>query len=337
MSNKPNVYMGGPLVNHDDEIKQAQAFVETGKRNQQVLLVSGMHGNEQNAVLASIGVVSSCVWSDIDVSYILGLNRNGLLRSVRDFAPVDNKPVTDMNRVFNVLTDKDFPSPEDMRDGIVPVISKSDIVVDVHNSPSCSNMVVIDNNEYAANIVRFCLAHGIQYYVANKSNPGTLKQYAFRMNKLGFTVELNGMTIGPLHGKVIASQREFLINLLAALNTTTVAEIKGLPCELIPYEKATREIYNCGGYGIVEFDERVFAGDMNAELFRKGETFAHIIDMESHESRELKMPCEGWVIDIDAAVDSKTDSSIFAVPGKAICTIQPKINYTDLPVHKAEA
>lgn len=337
MSNKPNVYIGGPLVNHDDEIKQAQAFAETGKRNQQVLLVSGMHGNEQNAVLASIGVVSSCVGSDIDVSYILGVNRNGLLRSVREFAPVDNKPVTDMNRVFDVLADKDFPSPEDMRDGIVPVISKSDIVVDVHNSPSCSNMVVIDNNEYAANIVRFCLAHGIQYYVANKSNPGTLKQYAFRMNKLGFTVELNGMTIGPLYGKVIASQRAFLINLLAALNTTTAAEIKGLPCEPIPYEKATREIYNCGGYGIVEFDERVFDGDMNAELFRKGETFARIIDMESHESRELKMPCEGWVIDIDAAVDSKTDSSIFAVPGKAICTIQPRINYTDLPVHKAEA
>ena len=271
------------------------------------LILSGVHGNEQNAVLSVITAMKSMVskYGDCKISDRI-VNLPGLEACTREIP--EQKPETrDMNRMYGT------PADFNLKDTLYMIkhsVYDSDIVIDVHNSPCCPNMILISNNEYAKNYVCFASEHRICYAV-RESATDTVKKYAIEAEKVGITVELGGMGFGPKHGEVIKSQVEFIDNLVFHLRGLATAtpdyfRKKHLP---LPPEDMMYPVYaHCKGIlnWKVELGTRVPPRTAVAE----------VID---HVGNVAEQICTGSTY--GGVVDA--EERLCVKPGSCVCYIQP--------------
>jgi len=304
-----------------------------GVDNRKILVIAGVHGNEHNAVLAAYRVYREFLnetddkfKKDHTIRFLIGVNRWGLLNNRREWGtredvypePIPNDRPIDFNRVFaDESLDKVDDSARTMRDIIKEAIKEADIVIDVHNSPACANMVLLNNDEYTYDTIAFLEAIHHRYMVW-ESQTSTIKKYAIDHGKVGLTVELGGMTLGAQDGAVMEVQVSSLKTLINCLDFYMPKFKKG---ECLPPHMLAQVIY-AKAYGLID---TVTTYTRYVER-KKGMVFATMItDSDNPADAEFRAPCDGYLI---ACEDKRV-----LKPGDEIFTWQPKVTFPrDYPI-----
>lgn len=149
-----------------------------------LLLISGIHGNEYTPVVALYDVFSDSklinqlkkIYNKI--TFIHAANEYGIKNNIREYD--GNR---DLNRIFQL---------DLLKDTITYHISEADYIIDIHSSPNCTEFVLINDGEEAKSMVEYCWRLNIPYAVWDGS-PNTIKSYSLREGKVAFTVECNGI------------------------------------------------------------------------------------------------------------------------------------------------
>ena len=292
-----------------------------------ILIIAGVHGNEHNAVLAAYRLYRELMQkhdpkcrNKHDIRFILGVNKWGLLKNTREWAsrtdvhpePIQNDTPVDFNRVFTMDHASGVKKEEatDIKRLIENAIASADVVVGVHNSPACDNIVLLNNDEYTASTVKFLNEIHVPNYMVWESQTSTIKKYAIDHGKTGFTVELGGMTLSRSDASVMIDQTDFLKTLVNMVDFFMPKFEKG---PVLPPHMLAMPIY-ARAYGLI--DEVKFSHHVK---MKEGEAFATMVtDSDNPDDAVFKAPCEGSLV---ACEDKR-----FVKPGDEIFTWQPSIN-----------
>lgn len=292
-----------------------------------ILIVAGVHGNEHNAVLAAYRLYRELKQehdpkcrNKHDIRFILGVNTWGLLKNRREWAsrddvhpdPISQDIPVDFNHVFTTgpVSGVEKEDAADIKRLIENAIASADVVIDVHNSPACDDIVLLNNDEYTASTIKFLNEIHMPNYMVWESQTSTIKKYAIDHGKTGFTVELGGMTLSRTDDSVMFEQTAFLKTLVNMVDFFMPKFEKG---PVLPPHMLAIPIY-ARAYGLI--DEVKFSS--HAKM-KEGEVFATMVtDSDNPDDAVFKAPCEGSLV---ACQDTR-----FVKPGDEIFTWQPVIN-----------
>lgn len=306
--------------------RAADVPYETDGDPRKILIVAGVHGNEHNAVLAAYRLYQAFqretdpkFRNKHDIRFILGVNKWGLLKNKREWAsrtdvhpdPIPKDKPVDFNRVFtmNHVSGVEKEEATDIKLLIENAITNADVVIDVHNSPACDNIVLLNNDEYTASTVKFLNEIHMPNYMVWESQTSTIKKYAIDHGKTGFTVELGGMTLSRTDASVMIDQTAFLKTLVNMVDEFMPKFEKG---PVLPPHMLAMPIY-ARAYGLI--DEVKFSHHVK---MKEGEVFATMVtDSDNPDDAVFKAPCEGSLV---ACEDKR-----FVKPGDEIFTWQPVI------------
>ena len=294
--------------------------------SRKILIVAGVHGNEHNAVLAAYRVYQELKQerdpkcrNKHDIRFILGVNKWGLLKNKREWAsrtdvhpdPIPKDKPVDFNRVFtmNHVSGVEKEEATDIRLLIENAITNADVVIDVHNSPACDNIVLLNNDEYAASTIKFLNEIHMPNYMVWESQTSTIKKYAIDHGKTGFTIELGGMTLSRTDASNMIDQTAFLSTFVNMVDFLMPKFEKG---PVLPPHLLAMPIY-ARAYGLI--DEVKFAHNVK---MKEGDVFATMVtDSDNPDDAVFKAPCDGSLV---ACEDKR-----FVKPGDEIFTWQPVI------------
>lgn len=276
-----------------------------------ITLSSGVHGNEQCAVL-STRIATAYFNNDtaLFVRNIGPLNRRGLRDCVREVTG-DPEPTNDLNRKFAPASTEKLDDVNGITKYVKNMIKDADIVIDVHNSPACANTVLISNNGFADRYVEHCNKHGIPF-ILWESNTDTIKKYAQSELKVGITIELGGMG-GMMHlSKIIEEQWRFIVKVVESFreeDSSSLQRFYGLrDVYFYPADKMWQPVY-AHSEGILDY-----LYDVGAEV-KKGDVIATV----RGDSKDIDVvsPCNGWIAEIH--------DNLWVQPGDEFCHVQPII------------
>lgn len=283
-----------------------------------ILMVSGVHGNEQLAVLASYQAFFRIQTENLingKLTLHMGANPRGLVDGTREFPdwkdPTGLPEDKNLNRAFNGYLEKTADMSL-VRSTICVLANDRDIVLDVHNSPSIHNCVLIDNGPYAKAYVKWCIENKIAY-VLRDGPTGTLKARTIERGQVGFTVELGGMGDCMYEGSIQSSQAEFLIKLITALSKVEDLNVfKQLDQPFPPIAKMQAFVWH-GPYGFIEYKAEVTQADH--EMFDSGYEIGHMM-IDDGKWHPIFIPQRAWVCCLG-------NQSHVAVDGSEIFYYQP--------------
>lgn len=204
----------------------------TGKNpsGRDILLIGSVHGNEltpSDAIYMFERQLIQSILQDVSaINTIKWANISGIKAGSRDFVEID--PTNDINRRFDA---NNTDGIDDIINDIKRNITESDVVIDVHSSPNCTPMVLINVDDYSESYVKFCKDNDLTYALRYNGNP-TIKKYASN-SCISFTVELNG--INTLNYEDSARGAIFLSRLIKAITTWTAIH-KATPVSPVLYE-----------------------------------------------------------------------------------------------------
>ncbi len=312
-----------------EEVTLTPRWMKTSGRepSRRLLVVAGVHGNEQNAVLATHKAMEFFKksekfhqFSKTEIKFIIGANRFGLIANCREWVNFDSlqesagDPV-DMNRIFGE-DDASIPGPstlQEMQKLILSAAKESDAVIDIHNSYVMENSLLINNDEHAAAYVKFCTENSIRY-VVRESVSSTIKKYAISHGKVGITVEMGGLTLSQYHTKVIDDQTEFVETLIDKILDADTDVYKDMTEVNYPPFRPTELMQPvvARAYGLLEFKSP------SAALIKKDNHVAYLItDSDNLSDGDILAPCDGWI--------AACNPSIVVKPGDEMFYWQPKI------------
>lgn len=285
-----------------------------------VQLISGVHGNEHCAVLASIIAKSVIKTDELDIRLMDGVNVLGLRDNVREVADHSKDKITDLNRKFTIYKEPD--NIDVITKHIEDLVECTDVVIDIHNSPACMNCVLISNNGYAAPYIKHCVKHGIPY-ILWESNTDTIKKYAQDMGKVGITIELGGMG-GSMHQtQLITEQTNFIVKVVESFvgldkdylkKTFTPTKLDSTAPSYYFYDSSFlwQPIF-AHSEGIIEYLCNV------GDSVEKGSTICHIHSKQDGHSPYTKVvsPCTGKLAEISDV--------LYVRPSDCFCHVQPDI------------
>lgn len=261
-----------------------------------ILMVSGVHGNEQLAVLASYEAYFRIKTDKLingELTLYMGANAPGLVDGTREYPEWKDPGLIpedrNLNRAFNL--EKGVDDLELARSKVMVLANTRDIVLDVHNSPSIHNCVLIDNGPYAKAYVKWCIENGIAY-VLRDGPAGTLKSRAIKQGNVGFTVELGGMGDCMLEGAIMTSQVEFLVKLIVALSKVEdLSVFKKVDHMFPPIAKMQAFVWH-GPYGFIEYIGDVTQSDH--PMFASGTEIGRVLT-EDEKWHQIFIPQKAWV------------------------------------------
>lgn len=276
-----------------------------------ITLSSGVHGNEQCAVLATMFATDNFKHdNELVVRNIGPLNRRGLRDCVREVTD-DPEPTNDLNRKFAPASTKKLDKVDAITEYVKKMIKDADIVIDVHNSPACANTVLISNNGFADRYVEHCNKHGIPF-ILWESNTDTIKKYAQSEHKVGITIELGGMG-GMMHlNQIIGEQWRFIVKVVESFRGEDSSSLQRFYGErdvyFYPADKMWQPVY-AHSEGILDY-----MYDVGAEV-KKGDVIATV----RNDSTDIDVvsPCNGWIVEIH--------DNLWVQPGDEFCHVQPII------------
>lgn len=267
------------------------------------LVLSGVHGNESNSVKA----VALCDFEHMSKSITVmnAINKPGLTANIREYDEPkhDSK---DLNRFFF----SEEPQLTETVDRIKKEIGSSEIVIDVHSSPACKNVVLLGNTRKELVIKDILTEAGIPC-VSWSSTSDTIRSYANSIDyTVGVTVELNGM--GQVSQQKLDEETEFLQTII---NTLT----KSYHDIMYNYDTGKQPVVENSGddlvsvttrtEGIVSYDD--FDKLFNT-VFMKDDTICTIRSLDDDTCIEkIKAPWDNCVV-IDM------EPVAYAVPGTSI-------------------
>lgn len=181
-----------------------------GKRN--ACVISGTHGNELTSI-AAVHQFSKYRLENLPykkITIIPVLNASGFTRSTREF-------MIDLNR---------DPVHRHIFEFMDNVIKENDVIIDVHSSPNCDILSLIDKTKYTTDLVKWAQKAGINYCI-RKGVSGTIKQRATHKGKIALTLECSGMlTVNQDHAKRTARAIYKLLDLAPESISAGVGKFK---------------------------------------------------------------------------------------------------------------
>jgi len=165
-----------------------------GKGDKNILILSGVHGNELTPIYCSY-LLSK--YDDIfffDKKYIKSksfkkltilssINDDGIIKNTRD---IPNNSTTDINRMFN------SELKVNIQEELKTLINENDVIIDIHSSPHCTEFALINQDRKTNSYIDFLKNIDVNYAI-RYSSANTIKKYCLDLNKIAFTIELNGM------------------------------------------------------------------------------------------------------------------------------------------------
>ena len=259
-------------------------------------MVSGVHGNEQLAVLASYEAYFRIKTEKLingELTLYMGVNAPGLVNGTREYPewkdPAALPEDRNLNRAFP--TEEKVDDMELARSKVMVLANERDIVLDVHNSPSIHNCVLIDNGPYAKAYVKWCIENDIAY-ILRDGPQGTLKARTIKRGNVGFTVELGGMGDCMLEGAIMSTQVEFLVKLLVALSKVeNLSVFKKVDHPFPPIAKMQALVWH-GPYGFIEYIGEVTQSDH--KMFASGTEIGRVLT-EDEKWYKIFLPQRAWV------------------------------------------
>lgn len=279
-----------------------------------ILVLSGVHGNETNSVKAV--ALSDFQHLGKSITVINAINKPGLIANTREYKEPDHSS-KDLNRSFF----PEEPQLKDTVDTIKKLIQTCKIVVDVHSSPACKNMVLLGNTQKELVIKNILTNAGIPC-VSWSNTTNTIRSYANSIDSvIGITVELNGM--GQVSQQKLDEEIEFLRTVI-----NTLAE----SYQEIMYDYETGEqptIENSGDdltniivrtEGIVSYEDFDKLFD---KIFMKDDVICSIYDIcNSTCVEKIKAPWDNCVV-LDA------EPVAYATPGTALLAFAKLDKYAE--------
>jgi succinylglutamate desuccinylase len=153
-----------------------------GIGNKNILIISGVHGDEKTPLS-----VTNKINTFID-EFPQNFKELTILHEFNEEAIKANKRFVndfDVNRAFNGKNDN---HPLIMQ--LINEINNADIIIDIHSSKSCMELIAIDNTPHGKCFCDFADAIDIPYLI-HQGNEATIKRYCLSINKPCFTVEVN--------------------------------------------------------------------------------------------------------------------------------------------------
>lgn len=186
----------------------------TGK-DKKLLLLSGLHGNEYTPlyvlnILRSGKFLSTILKHYQYITIVECFNDYGIKENIREY-----KGNNDLNRIF---------AKDTYVDTLKILIDEHTHIIDIHSSPNCNEMVLINQNEQANSYVEYCLKHNIQYVLWNEASKFSIKQYAIDNKKISFTIECNGISL--VDNKSVDKTITLAKRLLRKLHTLVIEDSK---------------------------------------------------------------------------------------------------------------
>ena len=279
-----------------------------------ILVLSGVHGNETNSVKAV--ALSDFQHLGKSITVINAINKPGLIANTREYKERDHNS-KDLNRSFF----SEEPQLKDTVDTIKKLIQTCKIVVDVHSSPACKNMVLLGNTQKELVIKNILTNAGIPC-ISWSNTTDTIRSYANSIDSvIGVTVELNGM--GQVSQQRLDEEIEFLQTVINTL-TESYQEI------MYDYETGEQStIENSGDdltnitvrtEGIVSYEDFDKLFD---KVFMKDDVICNIYDIRSHTCVEkIKAPWDNCV-----AIDAEPVA--YATPGTALLSFAKLDKYAE--------
>lgn len=275
---------------------------ETVSERLKILITSGIHGNETQAVYLTSLLASTAdsFPKEMDLDFLIGLNETGLKYNSREYIE-HNEQSSDLNRSFG-------ESEDTSKNDIIWAVKRNlltntdGLVLDVHSSPHIKNCVTIDYDKDTDFFVSFCLKNNIEFIIRDTSNNQTIKKFANKKSPRALTVELNGMGNEGL--STTNKNKEFLINLINCL----------------PFFKETKLLVNTTNKDLSYLITAkqpgliVFSKDDNLSSYKKEESIAKLYDYNMNFLEEILAPENGTLI---------SDCKTFL--GKDIGLFQPTI------------
>lgn len=261
-----------------------------------ILMVSGIHGNEQLAVLSSYEAFFRIKNENLingDLTLYMGANAPGLVDGTREYPewkdPTAIPEDRNLNRAFSIRKKAD--DMELARSKVMALEDAATIILDVHNSPSIHNCVLIDNGPYAKAYVKWCIENDIAY-ILRDGPEGTLKSRAIKQGDLGFTVELGGMGDCMLENSIMTSQIEFLVKLIVALSKVEALSDFKQPDQPFPPIAKMQAFTWHGPYGFIEYIADVTQPDH--KMFDAGTEIGRMMT-EDENWHQIFLPQRAWV------------------------------------------
>lgn len=261
-----------------------------------ILMVSGIHGNEQLAVLASYEAYSRIKNENLingELTLYMGANAPGLVAGTREYTEFKDPSALPEDRNLN----RAFPTEEkvdDMelaRSKVMALEDAATIVLDVHNSTSVHNCVLIDNCPYAKAYVKWCIENDIAY-ILRDGPQGTLKGRTIKRGDIGFTVELGGMGDCMLENSIMTSQIDFLVKLIVALSKVEDLSVFKRPDQPFPPIAKMQAFVWHGPYGFIEYI--VDATQPDHKMLDTGTEIGRMMT-EDEKWHEIFLPQRAWV------------------------------------------
>jgi len=229
-----------------------------------ILILSGVHGNELTPIYTTY-LLNQMSFNSINVGEITilpTLNIHGIEQNTR------NKPSDsyggDINRALVFEEDK-FSI-----DKLKKYIDDSDVVIDIHSSPDCTEFVLLNQNEYTDSYVEFCEKNNINYLI-RYSNTNTIKKYCLDGNKTTFTIEINGINkIDPLSARVATS---IVMNILDGIN-------EFIPEKRTPTNPTYKEYYTYHSGIFIPFNN-------TGTIISKGDEIGMVINLRTFEETRI--------------------------------------------------
>lgn len=304
--------------------------VET-KHVLQILVVSGLHGNEHSAILCSHyleDLIGRRSFAD-NVKFAHAVNMTGIKKNTRDFFKDEENTVNDLNRLFS--SEELTQSKDEVIDGLKEQIAQADIVIDIHNSPNCSNFFLVDLNDSYKAKLSFVASENFADCVFRYSPADTLKKYVNSFeDKLGFTYEFKGMDIDSIGAAFAADQLASFIENICSKNYSSIREFDK-PAAMKDHEFLIGEKISYHGISTPEYKQAysslsgIFIPVQSSEQFpevTKGSVIGKIISGDKYEW--VQSPVTGKVVAYE---------SVYVKSGNPICVIQEKPAWEEIQLY----
>lgn len=160
-------------------------YNQTGKK---ILIIAGIHGNQHTSIYAAqlfaqnLQDKTITVTSDIGTIQIINfVNQIGIYNFSRQ-----NQNSIDLNRQFNKSK-----SSEKVVQKIKKLITKYDIVIDLHSSFNTTEFCYLNKDKWCNSFISFLSQLQLRYVINGQRTP-TIKTYTNQIkDKIGFTIQLN--------------------------------------------------------------------------------------------------------------------------------------------------
>lgn len=148
-----------------------------------LLIISGAHGNELTPIHAAMKFTENvAVFMGVKhVTVMLGVNMSGLKSHTREMT---SSSTMDLNRVLS--NEPTVDSIELLKEQI----ESHDMIIDIHSSPSCTEFALIDIDEYAHSMKKWCDLANLKC-AFRYSSSNTIKRYCLEKGKPALTLEVN--------------------------------------------------------------------------------------------------------------------------------------------------